>query len=622
MKLKNILSAIILIFVLSLAVGFSAFVSEMSISNIVADIRVQKDVRITDIQLVDGNVISNSLDYSTDSVFGSLSFNSTDAVATYKMTITNFGNVDVYFNGYFIDELSGANFDCLEGCGYETIPALGNSHDMYFMVAYSDSASASFKLEIEIKSIFNVTFENLDFPDDTITEYDIYTKYIGSGYSKNNIKVYMDGVLVPSSGYEVDQGQLTVYDVTGDLVIKYVEPVAKLVSGSLDTIGSEVCIKDECFYIINNDGTTVSMLSKYNLYVGGTSDSSSNYNAYGSSATGIQNSAMIGWVAGSTKWQGTIEYSNSTQKGTNYSDYNGSVVQSHVNNYGSYLNSLGAYFNNIRLITTNELNSLGCVQSSNSCENAKSFVLNTSFWTGTAYDNNYVWFVVSDGNYDKYIDSNRKDRFGIRPVIEVSVDDINVSRLVKVVSGDYDTAGSEIAIGDEHFYVISSTEDSVTMLSKYNLYVGNSVDENGNVTPLSNPTGIQDSSARGLIFDSDDIMSTYPIIGTVAYSTGDAIYSGSIIEGHVNNYVTYLEKLGVTVNSSGLLLKDDIYALSEDGLGNDFPEWLKLTSFWLGDTIKGTALYFTSRGSWFEDFPSVDDVFGVRPVITISKEYF
>ena len=52
MKLRNVLSTIILILVLSISVGFSAFVSEMSISNLVAEVRLNEDVRITSVEFL------------------------------------------------------------------------------------------------------------------------------------------------------------------------------------------------------------------------------------------------------------------------------------------------------------------------------------------------------------------------------------------------------------------------------------------------------------------------------------------------------------------------------------------------------------------------------------------
>ena len=113
-KIKNILLVFIMISVLSVTVGFSALVSEMSISNIVADVRFEKDVRITDVRLVDGDVFSNSLDYSVDSIAGNVTFNSVDAEAVYEITITNFGNVDVAASYYNFE--GNVNVECLEGC--------------------------------------------------------------------------------------------------------------------------------------------------------------------------------------------------------------------------------------------------------------------------------------------------------------------------------------------------------------------------------------------------------------------------------------------------------------------------------------------------------------------------
>ena len=52
-------------------------------------------------------------------------------------------------------------------------------------------------------------------------------------------------------------------------------------------------------------------------------------------------------------------------------------------------------------------------------------------------------------------------------------------KVVNVISGDGSKTGDEVCIGDECFYVISSTDSTVTMLSKYNLLVGYSVDEIG-----------------------------------------------------------------------------------------------------------------------------------------------
>lgn len=44
-----------------------------------------------------------------------------------------------------------------------------------------------------------------------------------------------------------------------------------------------------------------------------------------------------------------------------------------------------------------------------------------------------------------------------------------------VISGDITKVGTEVACGDEHFYIISNDGQEVKMLAKYNLYVGDTV---------------------------------------------------------------------------------------------------------------------------------------------------
>ena len=63
-------------------------------------------------------------------------------------------------------------------------------------------------------------------------------------------------------------------------------------------IGNEKCFGSECFYIISSTEETVTLLAKYNLYVGGEYNSS--WTAYGEEATGIQDSTMLGYLSGQT----------------------------------------------------------------------------------------------------------------------------------------------------------------------------------------------------------------------------------------------------------------------------------------------------------------------------------
>ena len=125
-------------------------------------------------------------------------------------------------------------------------------------------------------------------------------------------------------------------------------PVAKLVSGNLDTVGSEVCIENECFYIISSTEKNVTMLAKYNLYAGGMTSQSTHF-GYGSEATGIQDSTMKGYVAGESVKNGVTRFSQSRywdseklnpEYGSDYPAYvydDNSLIYDYVEKYKKYL---------------------------------------------------------------------------------------------------------------------------------------------------------------------------------------------------------------------------------------------------------------------------------------------
>ena len=134
--------------------------------------------------------------------------------------------------------------------------------------------------------------------------------------------------------------------------------------------------------------------------------------------TGIQDSTALGYTGNrsdETPDIGTIQFSNSG------SDYTGSEVAKHVNNYNSYLITQGVTPIESRLITKDELIGLGCSEYDNSCSEAPSWVYATSYWSGSAYASYFVWRVFSSTgfSYSHYIIGSN---FGVRPVITISRD--------------------------------------------------------------------------------------------------------------------------------------------------------------------------------------------------------
>ena len=629
-KLFVIIGSIILCCFFS-TIAYSALYSTMEISGM-AYARPVKDVRITDFRLSSSNnATSQYEEFGVNSISMKYNFSEEPSSIFYDVEVTNYGNVDV---GLFDLKDAIDNYPNVRCDIYNQIPGEkicddnGKCNNMAvktFQIGcsglpgeYEQTITFDFR---EYHSVTYTGITNNNYPTEVMDGAELNVDFTEP---LKRIAVYQNGEKVAYYPTVYQGSNLLLASVKGNIEIKQEEPVARLVSGKIDEVGSEVCIKDECFYIISNDGSTVSMLAKYNLYVGGKYENNT-WTAYGDEATGKQDSTM---GAANSIFYGVTAFSE------NSSDYSGSIVEGYVNNYHNYLKTQGVTPKKSRLITYDEVIKLGCIEGSvQACANAVSFIKESSsgFWTETVGVSNQVYF-VGPPSFFMSITYSSNSINGVRPVIELSVDDIF----------DPYAVGAEKCFGDECFYVISSTDDTVTMLAKYNLHVGNSVDENRNVTPLVSPTGIQDKTAAGSILDGYS-GPKYPVIGTVAFSNeyyweDIDIYSyvppvyvynaNSSVYTYVNNYKLYLETFGLVVDEARLIKYNELLGLGcSDWNCKNAPNWLYSTSYWTGEAYDDMGrllvVYKCGESQHIIDFLyNIIDSVGVRPVITISKDYF
>ena len=182
-------------------------------------------------------------------------------------------------------------------------------------------------------------------------------------------------------------------------------------------IGDEIQVKgiNENFYVISTGpGSEVNALAKYNLNVG---------NNKIDGIEGIQNINASAWTStGTSPHPGSVSFSdNSGWKYENSDDidiqlYDG-PVKTAINNYKNIL----ANITNIRLITINELEKLGCDLTTKACTNAPGWVYSTSYWSSTAYqyDSKYIWSIGTNCTL-RYYSNDFSNNYGVRPVITIS----------------------------------------------------------------------------------------------------------------------------------------------------------------------------------------------------------
>ena len=662
-------------------VVYSAINSTMTIKGD-AYARVDADVRITNFKLSSSssNSTSSYEEFSVNTIASKFNLLDSSSSIVFDVEVTNYGSADVGILQLVGTVPTGLSYEIInynlkDKICDDTAKCNQMAVKTFQIKFMGTPGEYEVNLELDFRTYHKVTYTD-------ITNNNYPTEVIDGGNLSINFTENLKKVTILSDGTEIghydqiNSGQtITIENISNDIEIKKKEPVAKLVSGKINEVGSEVCIKDECFYIISNDGSKVTMLAKYNLHVGYVATpvvSDVNYNvddykvnplvmtsnnAYMmpliaapddpavpdgkqtietipiENPSGIQDASAKG-ITGDSSYIGVDKFSQASywtyyvdgsgrvlyeKYGTTYPAYvydTNSSLYSYIENYKIILQNYGIAISDARLISHEELLALGCSQSS--CMSAPSWVYSTSYWTGSAYNIMYVKYIESRGDYlEETFDIN--GYYGVRPVIEMSVDDIYVPPVATVVSGDLDTVGSEICIKDECFYVILSDTDSVTMLAKYNI----SLDD----VPK------QSTSAGTTVFSSDSKKGTN-------YSD----YNGSIVESYVNSYHLYLASNGISPIESRLITKNELIELGcdEDIKMCEDNSFIYSTAYWTGSQYDyndgfqcrrdgnivdcSTIMVWSIENDFYDgefdgegfDYASL----GVRPVITISKSYF
>ena len=205
-----------------------------------------------------------------------------------------------------------------------------------------------------------------------------------------------------------------------------------------------------------------------------------------------------------------------------------------------------------------------------------------------------------------------------------------------------------VTCGTESFYVMTNENNEITMLSMYNLYVGNVVtyDENWNeeISVLENSFNKQSDKAKGYFECVEEEWNECVIYGTVAFSneiywegteTPNFVYNeNSNLYQYVNEYQRILnEDLNVRSARATLISVDQLENLGCDSYngtcitntdegGNATPSWVYSTSYWSGNAINAVVIsgviFVSSNGSFSISSNDYDSELGVRPVVTIS----
>ena len=417
---KTIIMLIISIFfvVFFQTVVYSAFSSSFNVEGN-AYARMATDVRITDFKISESssnNAVSNYEEFSRNTISPSISFNDSGMIF-YDVEVTNYNSNDIKLysvNG--LPESVSLYFANIDNDVF--ISGIGSR---VFTIGFSGTGDVEFDLFLDFRTVYEITyegFEGTNYPLIICENEDLVIDFKDEEIKR--ILMYVDGE--EYNNFTFEDNRLSFGSVNGDVLIVKKNSNLDIVSGNLDTVGSEVCIDTECFYVISSNSERVVMFSKYNLYAGGIYNGST-WKAYGSEATNLQDETMTAWISGVTVRVGSIAFSSSAYwTGGSYGSYPAYVYDSKCylyeprEKYKTYLQGIENKVDKVRLINYQELLNLGCTSST--CTSSYDWTYSTSYWTGSAANNSSVRMVYSNGSVYFFSYSSNYN-FAVRPVIEV-----------------------------------------------------------------------------------------------------------------------------------------------------------------------------------------------------------
>ena len=221
------------------------------------------------------------------------------------------------------------------------------------------------------------------------------------------------------------------------------------------SVGDLITLGSESFYVYNIEGDNISAIARYNLHVGGTTMDEEWTVVPIENPTGLQDPSARGVISednGATSsgfpWPGVVPYTteekyNQANEGLSEenklkpNDYSISVIKEYVDEYATKLAELDGEVTTTRLITKEELESLGCDPNKYSCKagynykgnaedptfaGAPEYMYTTSYWTSSPDEEHdeYVFHVDYFGHFGGSHNVYGDGALGVRPVIEIS----------------------------------------------------------------------------------------------------------------------------------------------------------------------------------------------------------
>lgn len=232
--MKKVYFIIPIIIISLLTIGFSAFENSLLVDDIAVEVRVKKDIRVTEITSATGNNggVVGTYDYNVNNINGTITLPNSNSSVTYIVKVTNIGNTDMGILRV-IDLPSNLDYeitDYTEGeklCNGSNVCSGGIDKTFNITIKYKDETTTNepmdFIATFDFRGFHNINYNNsvvgevidggnkvVNLGNNAPDEITITGTYINQSYTKPNLT--LEGVTTDITISDVVDEQLPAYN--------------------------------------------------------------------------------------------------------------------------------------------------------------------------------------------------------------------------------------------------------------------------------------------------------------------------------------------------------------------------------------------------------------------------
>jgi len=229
--------------IIFISIGYSAFNSVFTIDDVVLNIRAKADIRITNISVepMQNGTIAEGENYNINSIKTSFTLPNKDSSITYKLSITNFEGPEMGIlkitglPDYLVYTIENYTLkDKLCSNTEENCSAGMTKDDILLTIKYADTTSEptitnhTINLDFDFREIYNITYSGIEntnnkYPTETIGGDTLEINF--SDFIPYNVVPYINNTKLEYEKYSYENDKLTIDEVTGNIMIEYIEKV-------------------------------------------------------------------------------------------------------------------------------------------------------------------------------------------------------------------------------------------------------------------------------------------------------------------------------------------------------------------------------------------------------------